>query len=171
MKTKPQLTQAELKSQLHYDPETGIFTWLSSGSGRNADGVAGCIFTGESGKKYIIIGINWKQYLAHRLAFLYMTGKFPPKQTDHKDGNGLHNWWSNLRAVTNKENQKNQRLRSTNTSDFTGVCWHRASEKWRVQIGKKHVGLFTCKLEAIAVRQAAQIDHGYHPNHGQPRPL
>ena len=107
-------TQQELKRQLHYNPETGVFTWLVSNNNRIRVGdKAGAV---SSGKSYCRIKINGKSYGAHRLAFFYMHGEFPLKDVDHVDGNGLNNKWLNLRQVTHQENQKNQRLRKDNTS-------------------------------------------------------
>ena len=65
------LAQKELKELLHYDPETGIFTWLVSPSSKvKAGSIAGHVHL--NGYRYI--QVNCKRYLSHRLAWLYMTG-------------------------------------------------------------------------------------------------
>ena len=75
------ITQARLKELLTYDPETGYFTRNVNVKGANAGERAGTI----TAKGYIAIGIDRKHYLAHRLAFLYMTGEWPKELVDHKD--------------------------------------------------------------------------------------
>lgn len=168
------LTQDRVKELLTYDPLTGVFRWkvrrkLKAGS------VAGCEFTDRQGKKYWSIGVNGKMFLAHRLAWLFTHGQFPPEQIDHIDGNGLNNRLGNLRVVSNIENQRNARKRVDNTSGVSGVIWDKRDQKWRAQIrvNRKNIylGLFTDKSEAISARKAAEIKYGFHANHGTERPL
>lgn len=170
------LTQTELKKILHYDPETGDFTWLIKvAAGIKIGRVAGGVGTFPGGKKYRRISINNKHYRAHRLAYLYMTGEFPTGQNDHGDGDGTNNVWDNLRDVDQFENSKNRRLQSNNTSEFTGVGWDKEALKWRARIGvngkRKLLGRFKEKKDAIAARKAANVLYGFHKNHGQQRAL
>lgn len=169
------LTQEILKELLHYNQDTGIFTWLADGKGRRSNKIAGTEGKKNSGKKYLFIKIRGKRYPGHRLAFLFVTGSWPDGQVDHISGNGLENEWVNLRDVTNQENSKNQRLRSNNTSDFVGVNWSIYANKWAAGIyvdGKRsHLGFFIDKQDAIDARQSANIKHSYHKNHGSVRPL
>lgn len=171
------ITQADLKRQLHYDPETGLFTRLTCTSNKSLIGrVAGGPTKNEHGKPYIRIWLNRKHHKAHRLAHLYMNGKFP-NQTDHEDGDGTNNKWENIsREVDNIENSKNARLQSNNTSGFCGVSWNTKRQEWRASIKtdgapEKYLGSFTDKQEAIKARQAANIKYGFHKNHGQKRAL
>ncbi len=170
------LTQERLKEVLHYCPETGVFTWLIGGKGRGKGSEAGWVHRRKpSGKFYRHVGVHNREYLAHRLAFLYMTGEFPEDQVDHQDGNGLNNVWSNLRAVTQTENNKNMRKRADNTSGTTGVYWDKRKRKWQVKIKLpgcyKSLGYFHNKEDAIAARKTAEVLYGFHENHGTERPL
>lgn len=74
------------------------------------------------------------------------------KCVDHIDGNGLYNKRSNLRICTNSQNQHNQKVRISGTSQFKGVTWNKGSRKWQSLIrynGKKiHLGLFSNEIEA-----------------------
>ena len=161
-----ELTQNYLKEILHYNPKTGEFTWIEKKQGRRLEGAVGSIDR-INGLK---ISINGKDYYAHRLACLYITGSFPPEVTDHINHNKLDNRWANLRQVSQKENQKNRSINANNTSGFNGVCWHKLSGKWIAHIsinGKaKHLGYFTELSEAIVARQKANIKYGFHFNHG-----
>lgn len=161
------VTQESLKELLCYDPDTGDFTRIKAVQAARVGDIAGCL--GNRG--YIVIRINGKNYLSHRLAFIYMTGEFPEHHTDHINGNKTDNRWENLRAVTRGENMKNQKKRKSNTSGVMGVYWNKSSGMWQAQIkadGKQmYLGIFADINDAITARKQAEIDCGFHPNHGR----
>ena len=166
---KENLTQKELKEVLHYDADSGVFTWLASRSNRIKQGdVAGYI---NKVHGYRVIKVNGKLYKAHRLVFLYMTGKFPPDEIDHLNHLRYDNRFVNLRHATRVENSRNRSMNSNNTSGFNGVYWHEGASKWRVRIrvnGKdKHLGLFTDMDDAIIARKKANVENEFHANHGE----
>ena len=108
------LTQERLKQLLYYDPVTGIFTWRKNHSSMaRAGNIAGYVAKKEH-TKYIYIRVDNKLYLAHRLAFLYQTGKFPAKQVDHIDQNRTNNSWNNLRPASHTDNQRNRSKNKNN---------------------------------------------------------
>ena len=165
--TKQILTQAELKEQLQYNPETGLFVWAITKSRITKIGsVAGRLKpTG-----YIHITIRDKTYLAHRLAFLYMEGYFPPKDVDHINHIRHDNRFINLRKVTKKENQRNQSKFANNKSGITGVCWHKRHKKWTAYIHtnnkNKYIYWGLDYFDACCSRKSAEKKYGYHENHG-----
>lgn len=160
------MTQIELREALHYDPESGIFTRVT---GRCGGSIAGRVR--QDG--YRTIKIRGRFYQAHRLAFLYVLGTLPDGEVDHINGNRDDNRWSNLRAVSHAENQRNSGLPSNNTSGCRGVSMDRSSGKWRVQIGggptRENVGLFNTIAEAIHARKLAEAKYGYSRQHGERR--
>lgn len=167
--TLEQLTQEELKKILHYNPETGVFTFTKNGKQAGTRRI-------NSGKTYIIITIRSKKYRAHRLAFLYMTGSMPADLVDHINGDGVDNRWCNLREVDAVNNNRNMRLRDDNTSGVTGVHWNKKDQRWQVSIktdkhSRGYIGQFKTLIDAVAARYRVEIEHGFHPNHGQVRPL
>src|SRR6266852_2833677 len=112
------LAQEFLKSILHYEPETGAFIRLSVRNPRHRLGeTAGRI----DAKGYIIIEINGKSYRAHRLAWFYMTGKWPEDEIDHKDLNKSNNAWLNIREATNQQNKYNRSPTIKNKLGIKGV--------------------------------------------------
>ena len=166
--TKKIITQSRLKELLEYDSETGIFIRKVTTCSRAKTGdIAG----GLTSYGYTRIMIDSKFYQCHRLAFLYMTGKFPKDQTDHINHVKDDNRWENLREADYAMNTRNASRRSDNKSGHTGVHLDKASNKWEAQIqikGKsKYLGQFIKKADAIAARVAANIKYGYHPNHGK----
>jgi len=170
------ITQNELKEVLNYDPETGVFTWLTSPGNRVAiGGAAGSACKVTCGKSYQRIMYKNIPYYAHRLAWLYVYGSFPEKDIDHIDGNGLNNKIDNLRAVTHQENGRNRRQSSANTSGCTGVTFYKRDKKWYSHIcinGKMiNLGFYIDWSDAVCARKSAEIKYGFHENHGAVRPL
>ncbi len=129
------ITQFLLKSLLHYDPLTGVFTRLVSGSSAVKVGdIAGA--TNLSG--YIQIRTCGKVYLAHRLAWLYMTGEWPKDKVDHRDGVGTNNAWSNLREATDALNRQNMRgAKSDSKTGILGVSVKRGRFRARISTDGK----------------------------------
>jgi len=71
--------------------------------------------------------------------------------TDHINHNGLDNRRSNLRIVTNRENQMNRRgLKSSNKSGVHGVCSHLGGWRAQSKVNGKDIwlGWFKTKIEA-----------------------
>lgn len=177
------LTQEQLQQLLTYNKNTGeliwkprdvsLFkdersckTWNTRYSGKHA-GTKGRF----NGKWYGVIRINGKQYLAHRVIWLYVTGVVPV-EVDHEDSNGLNNKWCNLRNVTHQGNCKNTRMGKNNTSGTVGVHWCKRDKRWiaKINVNNKSLtlGYFRDKKDAVDARFKAEKEYGYHDNHGLP---
>lgn len=166
----PEITQAHLREMLHYDSDTGVFTWRNpSAKNVKKGGIAGCL----TNHGYIQIGVKNKLYAAHRLAWLYVYGKWPTNLIDHINGIRSDNRIFNLREATSVENQYNMSKAKNNTSGVKGVTWSKPHKRWRAQCrvnGKSyHLGLFRNTHEAEqVVRQFREQHHGKFTNHGTP---
>ncbi len=166
-------TQEEVKRLFDYDPMTGFCTRLTrpARNVRIGQGL-GWIQNCAGGLNYLKTEIDYKQYLVHRLIWLWMTGQMPEKDIDHIDGNGLNNVWSNLREATRSQNMRNAKIRTDNKSGQAGVSFHARSRKWRASINtgvgtKKHLGYYDNLQDAIVARLQAEKTNGYHKNHGR----
>ncbi len=153
------LTQTRLVELLVYDEQTGVFTWRVARPACKLGGVAGSTKLGG----YRRIGIDNHMYLAHRLAWLYVTGAWPIHGIDHRDGNPGNNAFCNLREATLGENAQNLKKRDV---PFTGVSAKRG--KWQAQInadGKYiYLGLFdTPELAHQAYLEAKAKLHKFQP--------
>lgn len=72
------LTAERLRSLLRYDPDTGTFVWAARTSNRIKIGdVAGR----PHNRGYVAIGVDGRVYLAHRLAWLWVTGNWPASRS------------------------------------------------------------------------------------------
>jgi hypothetical protein len=100
------ITPEYVRELLDYDPETGELTWRETKSGRTSK-IAGTVQPCHNGYRRKVV-IDYGMYMAHRVIWLWMTGKWPRGDIDHKDRNGLNNRWTNLHVVTKAENNKNR---------------------------------------------------------------
>lgn len=161
------LTQERLKDLLGYDPGTGIFTRVVKVSNFNEGDIAGCLRPDG----YLQISVDDRRYLAHRLAFLYITGSFPEKDVDHINGIRTDNKWKNIRIVDKRGNARNTKIPITNNSGALGVCWATRESKWMASIkidGKgRHLGYFNKFDDAVKARKEADVKYGFHENHGR----
>lgn len=158
---KTPLTIERLKEVLSYDPLTGQFMNLVS-RGRAAEGtVAGS----PHSRGYLTVSIDGRGYLTGRLAWFYMTGRWPDPEVDHQDTNRRNDSWGNLREATRVENCANQNIRKHNTSGFKGVSQSRRSGKWRAKLRRNYeyiwLGTYNTKEEAAeAYRVGSALHHG-----------
>jgi len=156
------LDQDRLKELLHYDPETGVFTWRVDRGSVKAGSEAGCVHSNG----YHLIKVCKKIFYAHRLVFLYMTGGWPSQHVDHINGKKRDNRWFNLRDVDVGMNSQNERSpRVNNKSGFLGVCLISGSsgKPYRAQIGlpggagkTKNLGRYATPEEAHEAYLAAK---------------
>jgi len=182
-----EITPKYLREILSYDAETGSLTWRPRGVDHfpaavarsrvhnmnlfNAKYAGKEAFTSVNAHGYRSGGICGKVLKAHRVAWAIHFGEWPLKQIDHKNGNREDNRLSNLREVDPSGNAKNTKVRDDNTSGHIGVSLFKLSGKWRAYIsvsGKRvSLGHFERFDDAVAAREAAEREHGYHANHGR----
>lgn len=137
------LTAARLRELLHYDPETGVFTWRETGPGRHTSRAGRAGATASIG--YIVIRVGGTLLYAHRLAWLYVTGEWPAVTIDHIDGDKGNNRFSNLRDVQHRVNAANHH-KAQGSAGLLGAVKNSRQPNWRAIItvgGKqKHIGTF-----------------------------
>jgi hypothetical protein len=132
------LTIERLKDLLHYDPETGIFTWKVARSGTSIGQIAGS----TNGDGYDQTQIDSVAHKNHRLAWFYMTGEWPEHTIDHIDCDRRNNRFANLRHATRVENMQNQRTaHSNNSSGFLGVSPFRGKFVAHIKVNGKRIYL------------------------------
>jgi hypothetical protein len=149
---------ARVRELLHYDAETGKFTWLVSRRYVvKAGDEAGCVKS--AGYRYI--QIDGKAYRSHRLAWLITHGCWPSLVIDHMNGNKDDNRIANLRDVTKQQNACNNNLQRQRTSSrFPGVSLRKKTGKWGAYLTRdnktKALGVFDTEEEAHAAFIAAR---------------
>lgn len=180
--TRLYISPAEVSDLIRCDFENGKLYWnirdISSFRGdRRAAASWNARFSGKEAftcadnRGYLVGAIFGKKYLAHRLVYCLAYGAWADQQIDHINGVRTDNRLNNLRLASNAENHRNQKMPSTNTSGAVGVYLERRTGSWIAQIyadrKKVHLGTFANKEAAISARGQAEIQYGYHRNHGR----
>jgi len=146
-----------VRQLLGYDPEAGAFARLHVSHPRYAR------FLGRNPARvnhdgYALIWLDGGPHLAHRVAFVIMTGQWPEAEIDHLDGDRSNNRWSNLRPASRLQNCANTKRRRNNKSGEKGVCWVSRRNKWEFSItavGRRTRRYFDTKEEAVEAYRAA----------------
>lgn len=147
------INQNQLHKILDYEPDTGLFKWKIRIANRiQKESFAGTL----KGNGYLYIAINQKQYLAHRLAWLYVYGYFPEYGVDHINRIPTDNRICNLREVSQICNLRNTGNYSNNKSGVKGVGFDKQTSKWlsRITINQKtiKIGRYSNFDDAVCAR-------------------
>lgn len=182
------ISKDQLCKYVTYDPETGVFYHkvrsidmfssernMKKWNTRYALKIAGRKRTHKNGKSYWYITINDKEYLAHRMVWLYVYGELPSGHIDHIDGNGVNNTIRNLRDVDALTNAKNSRLYKTSKTGVNGVTIHSQNGKYVSKICANNktysLGCYHDFFEACCARKSAERKFKFHINNSSVRPL
>ncbi|MCI0558762.1 MAG: HNH endonuclease [Nitrososphaera sp.] len=153
-----ELTAERLRELLDYNPETGEFVWRVS-RGRTAAGAKAGTLKPDG---YIYIGVDCRDYLAHRLAFLHTTSLWPREDVDHINMGRADNRWNNLREATRSENKANMRPPADNTSGFKGVSRHKRTGKWQAKIQSRGKYLFLGRFDTAEAAHEVYLAAAKH---------
>jgi hypothetical protein len=153
------ITQEQLLRVIHYDSGSGVFTRLQCGYAPANGKYVGkqCGFLNYAG--YLRIGIGSREYMAHRLAWLYMTGVWPQIDIDHIDGQRANNRWENLRLATRSQNMQNMRCAKANSkTGYIGVSPMKNRFRATITVNKRQIwiGSFATAEEASAAYVSAK---------------
>ena len=134
------LSANRLRKLLNYAPATGVFRWRAvKASSTSARLLAAFVRQ----KVTAMIRIDGKLYRANRLAWLYMTGKWPKQEIGYINRNTSDTRWANLWVMT--PSQRGASTRRRNKLGVRGV-WITKSGKYvayiRVAGKKRYLGVF-----------------------------
>lgn len=154
------LTQERLKELLHYDPETGVFTWRVRRGGSAVQGrTAGTV----DANGYVCTRIDGKTKKMHRLVWLYVHG-YMPELIDHVNGARHDNRLCNLREASTRVNARNKR-HPQGSNPYLGV--YRKRGRWGAKICangvQRHLGYHdTPEAAHEAYVQAKRKHHAFN---------
>jgi hypothetical protein len=154
---------SSLRVALSYDQCTGEFRWLTSP--RKKSDLRGQIAGKIGTHGYRLIGFGGKLYSAHRLAWLYVHGEWPPGYIDHINHDRLDNRIDNLRCTNQSENTSNRSSPRRDCNGMMGVQynWKKWTAKIRVNGKVIYLGRFDTMEEAgRAYDEAVRLHRGPH---------
>jgi hypothetical protein len=111
---------------------------------------------------YVYIGIKGRLYLAHRLAVLWVNGRWPREEVDNRNGVRDDNRWCNLREATVSQNRQNTLGQKARVGLYPGVYRVNKSstELYAAQIKfqgvVRHLGSFSIPEAARKARIRAE---------------
>jgi len=148
------ISAEKVREYLDYSEATGFFAWKKIPSRKFKVGDAAGSLKPHG---YMKIQVCGERHYSHRLAWLYITGKWPQGEMDHRDGNRANNAFNNLRESAHKQNCINRPAR--------GTSFMAGSGRWRAQIGVElkqiSLGTFGSESEAhAAYLRAVERYHG-----------
>lgn len=123
------ITQQRLRELVVYDPVDGVLRWVI----RKGPAKPGARIGGVDKEGYRRVRLDDRQYLEHRLVWLWHHGVFP-RILDHIDRDRSNNRIENLRLCNESQNAANSGLASHNTSGYRGVYFEPDRQKWVARI-------------------------------------
>jgi hypothetical protein len=144
------ITAERLRELRDYNPQTGQFFYkVKSGCNR-----AGALCGSHHAQGYVQMNIERRTYLAHRLAWLYVTGNWPAKDVDHIDCDKKNNCLANLRDVSEVVNGHNRKGPNKNNRSSGLIGVKRNKDRWAagITINRKpsHLGTYDTPEQAHA---------------------
>lgn len=156
------LSAKDLRELIDYNESTGVFQWKKPRRGIQTNKPLGS----DNGFGYLRITVLGKSYYAHRLAWLYVYGKWPKNEIDHINGVKNDNKIKNLRDVSGIANLQNKlKCQKNSKSQTLGVSWHKKAKKWQAHVcvykQRKYLGLFNSIEEAHQkyIEEKEKIDY------------
>ena len=158
---KLNITKEEILKVLDYDKDKGILKWKSD------------VWFKTKNKKityvsccgYLVVSINLRRHLVHRLIYFLETDTWPP-MVDHINGDKLDNRFSNLRASDKRRNQQNQYKHRE--GKLVGATYRKSTGKWRslIKLNKKSYELGSFNTAEEAHTKYLEVLNNHYANGG-----
>tara|TARA_R110002126_G_scaffold40564_3_gene119216 strand:+ start:1772 stop:2278 length:507 start_codon:yes stop_codon:yes gene_type:complete len=161
------LTYEVVSKALKYNKASGDLKWSEEFHKRFAGKLAGS----RTKTGYVELSLKRHRLYAHRIAWLLHYKEWPKGQIDHINGRRSDNRIENLREVDSAENKKNSKMHKGNSSGAQGVYFNKRAKKWQAYITVDYktiyLGVFRFIEDAKTARKEAEVEYGFHKNHGR----
>ena len=171
---KQKLDYNVLSQYFIYEPTTGKF-FRKVQAGNYKAGSEVIVKPHHTGYSYVSVKIDGNKHniSLHRVAWTLYNKSKPVAFIDHINHDKSDNRIKNLREVTKTENNRNKSKSPLNTSGHTGISWHSRDNIWEARIKvdykQRYIGRFDNIEDAINARKQAEVEYGFHANHGKGR--
>ena len=127
--------------------------------------LAGTIAGGKNKCGYVVVGINKKRILAHRIIFAMHHG-YEQECIDHINNNKSDNRIENLRASTLFSNAWNRPSNKNSKTGVKNLCFDERSKKWVVQLTANRKKLVYKMIEDFELAElvATEARNKFHGN-------
>lgn len=152
------VTAERVRALFRYNRRTGELIRRTTVGGALAGSVAGNVQRDGRVQLYI----DGRNYKAHRVIWLLITGAWPRYEIDHRDGDQSNNRWRNLRDVPHRVNIENRRGPTrANPHGLAGVTMNHRRFMAQIKVdGKRmYLGTFDTAEQAHAVYLEAKRLH------------
>lgn len=146
----------DLRRLFAYNEAEGHLRWRD-------DGALAAAPSGD--ERYLEVWFMGHRWMEHRIIWKMLTGE-EPEVIDHISGDRQDNRPVNLRSVNQALNSRNRAVPKS-PHGAHGVFPYKGGERWKAQVGRRHIGIFDTKEEAMEARRIAADALGYHENHGR----
>lgn len=157
------LTQKRLKEMVYYDPDLGWFMRLIDGKKGRAGDIAGTLTVNG----YVELSVLGIRYLAHRLAYFYMTGKWPD-EIDHMFHDTTDNRFTYIRQISSQGNKQNRKQHQRNNKlGVLGVSMHKKRFVARIKSNSGETIRISCATleEAKLARRELKLKYHRYGHH------
>lgn len=156
---------ADVKRCLDYNPNTGVMIWVNvSPYHKEKNGrEAGTLLPNNHRKFYHVISLGGRKHKRSRLAFAWMTGRWPAHQIDHINGDSTDDRWENLREATATQNAWNHRKRAKTSGLPMGVRSNPSGRfSARIAVNKRMIQIGTFDTSEAAAEAYAAARRQYY---------
>ena len=152
------LDRETLLAELRYEPETGlVYRRILRGPAKQN---AGRPLSTVGNHGYIVASVRREKFLLHRAIWVMVHGS-EPEHIDHIDGDRTNNRLTNLRSVSQAQNNANgRRVRRNSRSGVMGVSFHPETGKYRARRLGKSLGLYATASDASDAYWSARNQEG-----------
>ena len=156
----PEITQEFLQSIFSYNPDTGELLWKKHRCKSKVGAEVG--YSKNKAPHYKFVRIDKKEYMLHRLIWIYVHGKLPDDKLIFVDGDVCNLKLANLMEATHSQMLQHSKTPKHNTTGVKGLIKFKDKFRCKITLDKKtHSKIFNTVDEAkVWLAETREALHG-----------